>query len=210
MPLRLRLLPSPADNASAGDTSGPTQERAVELPDDTREIRIGQAVGHRGSPALPVAVGPARAHHPDRRRVASRRPWTAPTEPAWTACRLRRTSRARSRPARRSPSAPCWWCSTAWRRPSAAPNAPPASRGVLVADLLAGSPDAGAPVLAVVDGVPPQAPLRLTTIDKRYVIGPRRIVRHAAVFGRRSRASTWPSCAAGTASSSRTSGRRTG
>ncbi|MES1207495.1 MAG: hypothetical protein ABUS79_16285, partial [Pseudomonadota bacterium] len=47
MPLRLRLLPLPADDGSrsgdkSGETSGPTQERAVELPDDTREIRIGR------------------------------------------------------------------------------------------------------------------------------------------------------------------------
>jgi pSer/pThr/pTyr-binding forkhead associated (FHA) protein len=40
MPLRLRLLPSPSDR------SGPTQQRAIErtieLPDETREIRIGR------------------------------------------------------------------------------------------------------------------------------------------------------------------------
>ena len=42
MPLRLRLLPSPADNASAGDTSGPTQERASRAAGRPRErSRIG-------------------------------------------------------------------------------------------------------------------------------------------------------------------------
>ncbi len=41
MPLRLRLLPSLAD-PSDGPGSRPPQERAVELPDETREIRIGR------------------------------------------------------------------------------------------------------------------------------------------------------------------------
>ena len=42
MPLRLRLLPSPAAPSGTGGGRGPTESRSIELPDDTAEIRIGR------------------------------------------------------------------------------------------------------------------------------------------------------------------------
>src|SRR5437868_2208206 len=42
MPLRLRLLPSPAAPSGTGSGRGPTESRSIELPDDTTEIRIGR------------------------------------------------------------------------------------------------------------------------------------------------------------------------
>jgi pSer/pThr/pTyr-binding forkhead associated (FHA) protein len=42
MPLRLRLLPSPFSDATPGDLRGLTEERAIEIPDDTGEVRIGR------------------------------------------------------------------------------------------------------------------------------------------------------------------------
>ena len=42
MPLRLRMLPAPSPGAGPGQIPGPTEERAIELADDTTEVRIGR------------------------------------------------------------------------------------------------------------------------------------------------------------------------
>src|SRR5579871_4056083 len=42
MPLRLRMLPAPSPAAGSGESAGPSAERAIELADDTNEVRIGR------------------------------------------------------------------------------------------------------------------------------------------------------------------------
>ena len=170
MPLRLRLLPLPADNASPGDTSGPTQERAVELPDDTREIRIGR----RSDIEVPLPYPSLSGLHARITRTATG--WQAEDLDSTNGTRLDGLPLAPHQPRPIAPGAQIAVGPVLVVFDGPAPSVRGAERTAsiarrLVADLLAGSPDAGAPVLAVVDGVPPAAPLRLATIDRRYVIG---------------------------------------
>ncbi len=169
--------------SSGGETSGPTQERAVELPDDTREIRIGR----RSDIEVPLPYASLSGLHARLTRTAAG--WQVEDLDSTNGTRLNGEPLAPHRPRSITPGAQIALGPVLVVFDGVAPSVRGAERTAsiarrLVADLLAGSPDAGAPVLAIVDGVPPAPPLRLSTIDKRYVDRPRRIVRHAAVFRR--------------------------
>lgn len=170
MPLRLRLLPSPADSRAAGEASGPTQERAVELPDDTREIRIGR----RSDIEVPLPYASLSGLHARLTRTATG--WQVEDLDSTNGTCLNGEPLAPHRPRAIVPGAQIALGPVLVIFDGVAPSVRGAERTAsiarrLVADLLAGSPDAGAPVLAIVDGVPPGPPLRLAAIDKRYVIG---------------------------------------
>jgi pSer/pThr/pTyr-binding forkhead associated (FHA) protein len=161
MPLRLRLLASPA---------GPRQERAIELPDETREIRIGR----RADIEVPLPYPALSGLH--ARLVQAGGGWQVEDLGSMNGTRLNGESLAPHAPRAVAPGAQIAVGPLTLVFDGSAPSARGAERTAsiarrLVNDLLANSPDAGAPVLALVEGVPPGPPLRLAAIDRRYVIG---------------------------------------
>ena len=169
MPLRLRLLPSleaPAD----GSGSGPPRERAVELPDETREIRIGR----RGDIEVPLPYSVLSGLH--ARLTRAEAGWEVEDLGSTNGTRLNGEPLVAHQPRAIAPGAQIALGPITLVFDGAAPSVRGSERTAsiarrLVADLLAASPDAGAPVLAIADGVPPGPPLRLAALDRRYVIG---------------------------------------
>ncbi len=195
MPLRLRLLPSTED---PGDASGPgladavtergsapanrrgrsqapsprasLVERAIELPDDTREIRIGRRTDIEVPLPYPVLSG---LHARLTRGEAG---WQVEDLGSTNGTRLNGEPLAAHQPRPIGPGGQIALGPITLVFDGPAPSVRGSERTAsiarrLVADLLAGSPDAGAPVLALADGVPPCPPLRLAAMDRRYVIG---------------------------------------
>ena len=143
MPLRLRLLPSPADTGSAGETTGPTQERAVELPDDTREIRIGR----RSDIEVPLPYPSLSGLHARITRTATG--WQVEDLDSTNGTRLDGLPLAPHQPRPIAPGAQIAVGPVLVVFDGVAPSVRGAERTAsiarrLVADLLAGSPDAGA------------------------------------------------------------------
>jgi pSer/pThr/pTyr-binding forkhead associated (FHA) protein len=170
MPLRLRLLPSPAGPSVTGGGRGPTVARSIELPDDTAEIRIGR----RPDLELPLPYPALSALHARLLR----------TEGGWQVEDLGSTNGTRvdgERLAARAPRAigpgaqltlgqiTLVFDGTVASGTGAERTATIAKR--LVSDLFASSPDLTVPTLAIASGVPARAPLRLETTDRRYVAG---------------------------------------
>jgi pSer/pThr/pTyr-binding forkhead associated (FHA) protein len=170
MPLRLRLLPSPAAPPGVARGRGPTEARTIELSDDTTEIRIGR----RPDLELPLPYPALSALHARLTR----------TEVGWQIEDLGSTNGTRvdgerlaSRAARAiAPGAQLTlgqvtlvFDGTVASVAGAEHTATIAKR--LVNDLFAASPDLAMPTLAIASGVPARAPLRLETTDHRYVAG---------------------------------------
>ncbi len=171
MPLRLRLLPSPEGGADAsGPGGGSPIERAIELPDETREIRIGRRTDIEVPLPYPVLSG----LHARLTRVDGG--WRIEDLGSTNGTRLNGEPLAAHQPRAMGPGAQIALGPITLVFDGPAPSVRGSERTAsiarrLVADLLAGSPDAGAPVLALADGVPPCPPLRLAAMDRRYVIG---------------------------------------
>ena len=171
MPLRLRLLAS----AAAGPASllaGPTQERAVELPDDTREIRIGR----RTDIEVPLPYPSLSSLHARLFRDRDGAGWQLEDLGSTNGTRLDGETLAPHSPRAVRPGAQIAVGPVLMVFDGTAPSARGSERTAsiarrLVNDILAASPDAGAPALALVEGVPPGPPLRLTDFDRRYLIG---------------------------------------
>jgi pSer/pThr/pTyr-binding forkhead associated (FHA) protein len=170
MPLRLRLLPSPAGPSGTGGGRGPTEARSIELPDDTDEIRIGR----RPDLELPLPYPALSALHARLSR----------TEAGWQVEDLGSTNGTRvdgERLPARTPRAigpgaqltlgqvTLVFDGTVASGTGAERTTTIAKR--LVSDLFASSPDLTVPTLAIASGVPARAPLRLETTDRRYVAG---------------------------------------
>ena len=169
MPLRLRLLPSP-DEPAAGSGSGPPRERAVELPDETREIRIGR----RGDIEVPLPYAVLSGLHARLTRLGPG--WQVEDLGSTNGTRLNGEPLVPHQPRPIAPGAQIAVGPITLVFDGVAPSVRGAEHTAsiarrLVADLLAASPDAGAPVLAIAEGVPPCPPLRLAVLDRRYVIG---------------------------------------
>lgn len=169
MPLRLRLLPSP-DAPATGSGSGPTRERAVELPDETREIRIGR----RADIEVPLPYSVLSGLHARLTRAGDG--WQIEDLGSTNGTRLNGQPLIPHQPCPIAPGAQIALGPITLVFDGAAPSVRGSERTAsiarrLVADLLAASPDAGAPMLAVVGGVEPCAPLRLAVLERRYVIG---------------------------------------
>ncbi len=168
MPLRLRLL---ASAAGLGPVAvGPTQERAIELPDDTREIRIGR----RTDIEVPLPYPSLSGLH--ARLVRNGAGWQLEDLGSTNGTRLDGEPLAPHSPRAVRPGAQIAVGPIALVFDGPAPPGRGSERTAsiarrLVNDILAASPDAGAPALALVEGVPPGAPLRLAAFDRRYLIG---------------------------------------
>jgi pSer/pThr/pTyr-binding forkhead associated (FHA) protein len=170
MPLRLRLLPSPGD-PSGGSGSRATPERAVELPEDTREIRIGR----RSDIEVPLPY-PALSSLHARLTRGGNGGWQVEDLGSTNGTSLNGEPLAPHQPRPITPGAQIGLGPVTLVFDGSAPTLRGSERTAsiarrLVADLLAAAPDAGAPVLAIVEGVAPSPPLRLTALDRRYVIG---------------------------------------
>jgi pSer/pThr/pTyr-binding forkhead associated (FHA) protein len=166
MPLRLRLLAS----AAAGQATPVTRERAIELPDETREIRIGR----RTDIEVPLPYPSLSGLH--ARLVRDGGGWHLEDLGSTNGTRLDGDLLAPNSPRPVRPGAQIAVGPIQLVFDGPAPPARGSERTAsiarrLVNDILAASPDAGAPTLALVDGVPPGPPLRLAAFDRRYLIG---------------------------------------
>ena len=166
MPLRLRLLAS----AAAGQSTPVTQERAIELPDETREIRIGR----RTDIEVPLPYPSLSGLH--ARLVRDGSGWQLEDLGSTNGTRLDGEPLAPHSPRAVRPGAQIAVGPVQLVFDGPAPPGRGSERTAsiarrLVNDILAASPDAGAPALALVEGVPPGPPLRLAAFDRRYLIG---------------------------------------
>lgn len=164
MPLRLRMLPSPAPGGSRGP------ERPIEFPDGTAEIRIGR----RPDLELPL---------PDR-ALSALHARLVRADDGWRLEDLGSTNGTRVDGERLPPNAPrpltagaqitlgqitFVFDGTVAAVVGAEGTATIARR--LVGDLFAASPASATPTLSIVAGVRVRPPLRLEQIEHRYVLG---------------------------------------
>jgi pSer/pThr/pTyr-binding forkhead associated (FHA) protein len=166
MPLRLRMLPSSA----AGDGAGAAEERAVEFPDDAKEIRIGR----RPDVELPLPYPALSGLH--ARLVRSDDGWQIEDLASTNGTRIDGERLTPRQPRAIAPGAQVTlgqitfvFDGTVGAVAGAERTATIARR--LVSDLFAASPDMAMPTLTIVSGVPPRPPLRLETTGRRYVAG---------------------------------------
>jgi pSer/pThr/pTyr-binding forkhead associated (FHA) protein len=166
MPLRLRMLPSSAP----GDGAGAAEERAVEFPDDAKEIRIGR----RPDVELPLPYPALSGLH--ARLVRSDDGWQIEDLASTNGTRIDGERLAPRQPRAIAPGALVTlgqitfvFDGTVGAVAGAERTATIARR--LVSDLFAASPDMATPTLTIVGGVPPRPPLRLETTGRRYVAG---------------------------------------
>ncbi len=166
MPLRLRMLASSAP----GDGAGAAEERAVEFPDDAKEIRIGR----RPDVELPLPYPALSGLH--ARLVRSDDGWQIEDLASTNGTRIDGERLAPRQPRAIAPGAQVTlgqitfvFDGTVGAVAGAERTATIARR--LVSDLFAASPDMATPTLTIVGGVPPRPPLRLETTGRRYVAG---------------------------------------
>ena len=170
MPLRLRMLPAPSPGAGPGQIPGPTEERAIELADDTTEVRIGR----RPDLELPLPYPAISGLHARLVRVDAR--WQIEDLGSTNGTRV---DGERLVPRQQRPLAPgaqialgqitLVFDGTVGAVAGAERTATIARR--LVGDLFAASSDMATPSLTIVGGVPARPPLRLEATDHRYVAG---------------------------------------
>ena len=170
MPLRLRLLPSPFPDAIPGDLRGPTEERALEIPDDTNEIRIGR----RPDLELPLPYRALSGLHARLVRIDDR--WHVEDLGSTNGTRVDGEKLVAHQPRAIAPGAQITLgqITFAFDGPVAAVVGAEGTATIarrLVSDLFAASPEMAMPTVAIVAGVPAKAALRLESIDRRYLVG---------------------------------------
>ena len=168
MPLRLRLLP--ARSSGTDQLAGPTEERAIELADETSEVRIGR----RPDLELPLPYPALSGLHARLVRIDGR----------WQIEDLRSTNGTRVDGERLAPHQPrpitpgaqitlgqmtVVFDGSVAAVAGAERTATIARR--LVNDLFSASSDMATPSLSIMGGVPARPPLRLEATDRRYVAG---------------------------------------
>ena len=170
MPLRLRMLPAPSPIAGLGDLTGPTEERAIELADDTNEIRIGR----RPDLELPLPYPALSGLHARLVRVEDR--WQIEDLGSTNGTRVDGERLAPRQPRPIAPGAQIAlgqitlvFDGTVGAVAGAERTTTIARR--LVSDLFSASSDMATPSLTIVGGVPARPPLRLEATDRRYVAG---------------------------------------
>jgi pSer/pThr/pTyr-binding forkhead associated (FHA) protein len=170
MPLRLRMLPAPSPDVGPGQSPGPTEERAIELADDTNEVRIGR----RPDLELPLPYPALSGLHARLVRIEER--WQIEDLGSTNGTRLDGQRLAPRQPHPIGPGAQIKlgqiilvFDGTVGAIAGAERTATIARR--LVSDLFAASPDMATPSLVIVGGVPARPPLRLEATERRYVAG---------------------------------------
>ena len=177
MPLRLRLLPVRSPGASAGTgpahVAGPTEERAIELADDTSEVREIR-IGRRPDLELPLPYPALSGLHARLIRTDGR--WQIEDLGSTNGTRIDGERLAPRQPRPIAPGAQIKlgqitvvFDGTVGEVAGAERTATIARR--LVSDLFSASSDMAAPSLSIVGGVPARPPLRLEATDRRYVVG---------------------------------------
>jgi pSer/pThr/pTyr-binding forkhead associated (FHA) protein len=173
MPVRLRLLPglpTLGPPTSPGGGRGPTEERTIELPDDTTEIRIGR----RPDVELPLPYPALSAVH--ARLVRGETGWRIEDLGSTNGTRLDGQKLTPRQPRAIPPGAEIVLAQIRLVFDGTVTSVGGAERTAtiarrLVSDLFAASPDLAMPSVAITGGVPTRAPLRLETIDRRYLAG---------------------------------------
>jgi pSer/pThr/pTyr-binding forkhead associated (FHA) protein len=173
MPLRLRLLSarSPGGtHAGPAHVAGPTEERAIELADDTNEVRIGR----RPDLELPLPYPALSGLHARLVRIDDR--WQIEDLGSTNGTRVDGERLVPRQPRPIAPGAQIKvgqitlvFDGTVGAIAGAERTATIARR--LVSDLFSASSDMATPSLSVVGGVPARPPLRLDATDRRYVAG---------------------------------------
>jgi len=170
MPLRLRMLPAPSPGSGPGQSPGPTAERAIELPDDTNEVRIGR----RPDLELPLPYPALSGLHARVVRVDGH--WQIEDLGSTNGTRVDGERLAAHQPRAIAPGAQIKlgqitlvFDGTVGAVAGAERTATIARR--LVNDLFGTSSEVAMPSLAIVGGVPVRPPLRLGATDRRYVAG---------------------------------------
>ena len=173
MPLRLRLLSARSPGAGAGPAhdAGPTEERAIELADDTNEVRIGR----RPDLELPLPYAALSGLHARLVRVDDGR-WQIEDLGSTNGTRVDGERLAPRQPRPIAPGAQIKlgqitlaFDGTVGEIAGAERTATIARR--LVSDLFSASSDLATPSVSIVGGVPARPPLRLEATDRRYVAG---------------------------------------
>jgi pSer/pThr/pTyr-binding forkhead associated (FHA) protein len=170
MPLRLRMLPAPSPIAGLGDLTGPTEERAIEIADDTNEVRIGR----RPDLELPLPYPALSGLHARLLRVDDR--WQIEDLDSTNGTRLDGERLVPRQPRSIAAGAQIVlgqitlvFDGTVGAVAGAERTTTIARR--LVSDLFSASSDMATPSLTIVGGVPARPPLRLEASDRRYVAG---------------------------------------
>ena len=170
MPLRLRMLPAPSSGAGPGQSPGPTAERAIELADETNEVRIGR----QPDLELPLPYPALSGLHARVVRVDGR--WQIEDLGSTNGTRVDGERLAPHQPRPLAPGAQIKlgqitlvFDGTVGAVAGAERTATIARR--LVNDLFGASSEMAMPSLAIVGGVPARPPLRLDATDRRYVAG---------------------------------------
>jgi pSer/pThr/pTyr-binding forkhead associated (FHA) protein len=172
MPLRLRMLPAPSPGAGTGPDPvvGPTEERAIELADDTNEVRIGR----RSDLELPLPYPALSGLHARLVRIEDR--WQIEDLGSTNGTRVDGERLVPRQPLPIAPGAQIKlgqitlaFDGTVGAIAGAERTATIARR--LVSDLFSASSDMATPSLSVVGGVPARQPLRLEATGRRYVAG---------------------------------------
>ena len=170
MPLRLRMLPGPFPGADPGRVAGPTAERAIELGDDTTEVRIGR----RPDLELPLPYPALSGLHARLARVDGR--WQIEDLGSTNGTRVdgERLAPHQSRPIAPGAQITLGRITLVFDGSVAAVAGAERTATIarrLVSDLFGASSDLATPSLTIVDGVPARPPLRLEATDHRYVAG---------------------------------------
>ena len=170
MPLRLRLLPAPSPATGPAQVAGPREERAIELADETNEVRIGR----RPDLELPLPYPALSGLHARLVRIDGR--WQIEDLGSTNGTRVDGERLVPRQPRPIAPGAQIKlgqitlaFDGTVGAVAGAERTATIARR--LVNDLFSASSDMATPSLSIVGGVPARPPLRLEATDRRYVAG---------------------------------------
>jgi pSer/pThr/pTyr-binding forkhead associated (FHA) protein len=168
MPLRLRLLPSPA---RAGDADrGPSTERAIELPDGIQEVRIGR----RPDVELPLPFPSLSGLH--ARLTPTRDGWRIEDLDSTNGTRVDgvRVGVGQTRPLHPGAQVVLGEITLVFDgavSPILGAEGTATIARRLVSDLFAAAPGTATPTLTIVSGVRTGPALRLDDLDRRYLAG---------------------------------------
>ena len=177
MPLRLRMLRAPSQGAGAsrGPLAGPTEARAIELADDTHEVRLGR----RPDLELPLPYPALSGLHARLVRVddgSGVGRWQIEDLGSTNGTRVdgQRLAPHQARPIAAGAQIVLGQITLAFDGTVGAIAGAERTATIarrLVSDLFSASGDMATPSLSVVGGVPARPPLRLEATDRRYVAG---------------------------------------